>query len=208
MPPFNTRIFEGVTETVPTYRSLMIYFDPRRMAAETSSQRSQSSRILRSPHERRRNGGTSRPAMTSRMTRTSPKSRLFSVCRARKSSICIRARATVSICMASRRDLFFSAGFHQTYDPRRAVPRFPAPPGSLLIAGGQALIASCAMPTGWYGIGRTPVKVFDPRRAKIFLAGIGDEICFEWIDGEAFDALSLAAEGGALGTLGERLDEL
>ena len=26
---------EGVTETVPTYRSLMIYFDPRRLAAET-----------------------------------------------------------------------------------------------------------------------------------------------------------------------------
>ncbi|MGA3342172.1 MAG: carboxyltransferase domain-containing protein, partial [Methylocella sp.] len=26
--------FEGVTETVPTYRSLMIHFDPRRLAAE------------------------------------------------------------------------------------------------------------------------------------------------------------------------------
>jgi KipI family sensor histidine kinase inhibitor len=92
--------------------------------------------------------------------------------------------------------------------PRRAVPRAPAPPGSLLIAGGQALIASCAMPTGWYGIGRTPVKVFDPRRAKIFLAGIGDEICFERIDREAFDALSLAAEAGELCAHGERLDEL
>src|SRR2546430_10510728 len=50
---------------------------------------------------------------------------------------------------------------------RRAVPRTPAPAGSLLIAGGQALIASCAMPTGWYGIGRTPVKVFDPARAQV-----------------------------------------
>src|SRR5208337_1434027 len=27
--------FEGVTETVPTYRSLMIHFDPRRISAET-----------------------------------------------------------------------------------------------------------------------------------------------------------------------------
>ena len=27
---------EGVTETVPTYRSLMIHFDPRRLVAENS----------------------------------------------------------------------------------------------------------------------------------------------------------------------------
>jgi allophanate hydrolase subunit 1 len=77
----------------------------------------------------------------------------------------------------------------------------------LLIAGGQALIASCAMPTGWYGIGRTPVKMFDPRRAQVFLAGIGDEICFERIDRAAFDALSLAADAGDLVARREFLDE-
>ncbi len=45
---------------------------------------------------------------------------------------------------------------------RREVPRAPAPPGALLIAGGQALITSMAMPTGWYVIGQTPVRVFEP----------------------------------------------
>ena len=91
--------------------------------------------------------------------------------------------------------------------PRRAVPRAPALPGALLIAAGQALIASCAMPTGWYAIGRTPVKMFDPRRAQSFLVGIGDEICFERIDRAAFDALSLAAEAGEILARCENLEE-
>ncbi len=91
--------------------------------------------------------------------------------------------------------------------PRRAVPRPPAPPGSLLIAGGQALIASCAMPTGWYGIGRTPVKMFDPRRGRIFLAGIGDELCFERVDPAVFEAMSTAAEAGEFCARPEYLDE-
>jgi allophanate hydrolase subunit 1 len=78
----------------------------------------------------------------------------------------------------------------------------------LLIAGSQALIASCAMPTGWYGIGRTPVKMFDPRRGRIFLAGIGDELCFERIDPAAFDAMSTAAEAGEFCASHEYLDEI
>jgi inhibitor of KinA len=91
--------------------------------------------------------------------------------------------------------------------PRRPVPRPPAPPGSLLIAGGQALIASCAMPTGWYEIGRTPVKMFDPRRERVFLAGIGDELCFERIDPAAFDAKSTSAEAREFCARHEYLDE-
>lgn len=82
--------------------------------------------------------------------------------------------------------------------PRRAVPRHPAPPGSLLIAGGQALIAGCAMPTGWYSVGRIPAKVFDPGRERIFLAGVGDEVCFDRIGLAEFEALGAAAEAGEL----------
>ena len=77
----------------------------------------------------------------------------------------------------------------------------------MLIAGGQALIAGCAMPTGWYWIGRTPVKMFDPRRGQIFLAGIGDELCFERIDPAAFDAMSTAAEAREFCARHEYLDE-
>ena len=36
---------------------------------------------------------------------------------------------------------------------RRRRPRPPAQPGALTIANGHALIASVAMPTGWYVLG-------------------------------------------------------
>jgi KipI family sensor histidine kinase inhibitor len=201
--------FEGVTETVPTYRSLMIHFDPRRLAAETLIT------------ELARLDATGKPA------RTPPQRWHIPACYDSPHDEDIaEAAAFLGLPRAQIIDLHqgaryrvymygFAPGFiflgglpPELTIPRRAVPRSPAPLGSLLIAGGQALIASCAMPTGWYGIGRTPVKVFDPRRAKIFLVGIGDEICFERIDPEAFDALSLAAEAGELSARGERLDEL
>ena len=200
---------EGVTETVPTYRSLMIHFDPRRMNAE----------ILTTKLARL--DAADKPA------RTPPQRWHIPACYdsphdediAEVAAFLGLPRAQIIDLHQGARYRVYMYGFAPGYIflgglppeltiPRRAVPRSPAPPGSLLIAGGQALIASCAMPTGWYGIGRTPVKVFDPRRAKIFLAGIGDEICFERIDGETFDALSLTAEAGELCARGERLDEL
>ena len=81
---------------------------------------------------------------------------------------------------------------------RRATPRPPAPEGSLLIAGGQALITTIAMPTGWYVIGQTPVRKFDKARARPFLADVGDEIAFEPIDLATFDSLRRDAAAGAL----------
>jgi KipI family sensor histidine kinase inhibitor len=201
--------FEGVTETVPTYRSLMIHFDPRRLAAETLitalAKLEDTLKPARTPPQR-----WHIPACYD-----SPHDEDIAEVAAFLGLPCAQI---IDLHQGARYRVYmygFAPGFiflgglpRELTIPRRAVPRSPAPPGSLLIAGGQALIASCAMPTGWYGIGRTPVKVFDPRRAKIFLAGIGDEICFERIDGEAFDALSLAAEAGELCARGERLDEL
>ena len=80
--------------------------------------------------------------------------------------------------------------------PRRATPRPPVPPGSLLIAGGQALIASISMPTGWYQIGRTPARVFDQSREPMVLADIGDAVSFERIDAADFAELSAEAPNG------------
>jgi inhibitor of KinA len=200
---------EGVTETVPTYRSLMIHFDPRRISAE----------ILIS--ELARLGATGKPARTPTQRWHIPAcydsphdediaevAVFLDLPRAQIIDLHQGARYRVYMYGFAPGFIFLGGLPPELTIPRRAVPRSPAPLGSLLIAGGQALIASCAMPTGWYGIGRTPVKVFDPRRAKIFLVGIGDEICFERIDPEAFDALSLAAEAGELCARGERLDEL
>jgi inhibitor of KinA len=200
--------FAGVIETVPTYRSLMIHFDPHRLANETLID------------ALARLDDTSKPASGR------PRWHIPACYDPPHDEDIAEAAAILGLSRERVIDLHQGAPYRvymygfapgvtflgglppELTIPRRAVPRSPVPPGSLLIAGGQALIASCAMPTGWYGIGRTPVKVFDPRRAQTFLADIGDELRFERIDREAFDSLSLAAAAGELCARYECLDVL
>jgi inhibitor of KinA len=199
--------FAGVIETVPTYRSLMIHFDPRRLAAETLSD------------ALTRLDTASKPALRRRQRWHIPAcydpphgedieevAAVLGLSPARIIRLHVGASYRVYMYGFAPGFTFLGGLPPELTIPRRAVPRAPAPPGSLLIAGGQALIASCAMPTGWYGIGRTPIKVFNPRREQIFLAGIGDEICFERIDAAAFDALSLAAQAGEFAARCESLE--
>ena len=72
---------------------------------------------------------------------------------------------------------------------RRPTPRPPAQPGALTIANGQALIASIAMPTGWYVLGRTPARTFNPARQPAFPIEVGDSVSFDQIDAAAFERL-------------------
>jgi inhibitor of KinA len=201
-------IWEGVIETVPTYRSLMIHFDPRRLTAEALADalagldyapalprtRQQLWRIpacYDAPH------GEDIAEIAA----------LFRLPPARIIGLHLGARYRVYMYGFAPGFTFLGGLPNELTIPRRAAPRAPVPPGSLLIAGGQALIAGCAMPTGWYAIGRTPVKMFDPRRQRVFLAGIGDELCFERIDPAAFDAMTTAAEAGEFCARHEYLDE-
>jgi inhibitor of KinA len=200
--------WEGVMETVPTYRSLMIHFDPRRLTTEAlidalagldyaSVPPRTQRRLWRIPACYDAPHGEDIAEVAA----------LLGLSPARIIGLHLGARYRVYMYGFAPGFTFLGGLPEELKPPRRAVPRPPAPPGSLLIAGGQALIASCAMPTGWYGIGRTPVKMFDPRRGQIFLAGIGDELCFERIDPSAFDAMSTAAEAGELCVRHEYLDE-
>ncbi len=186
----------GVRETVPTYRSLMIHFDPRRL----------------SPPQLIEAMGNL-PASTT--PRRSTKRWRFPVCYdppfaedidgiaqasglSPEEIIALHSGALYRVYMYGFAPGFiFLGGLPQALSiSRRATPRPPAPPGSLLIAGGQALIASVAMPTGWRQLGRTPVKTFDSRRDPMFLAAVGDDISFERIDAAQFAELTRAAEAG------------
>jgi KipI family sensor histidine kinase inhibitor len=200
--------WEGVTETVPTYRSLMIHFDPRRLTAEALVDALAGLGYAPAPPRTRRQFWHI-PACYDAPHGEDIAEVVACLDLPRERVIGLHHGARYRVYMYG-----FAPGFtflgglpEELTIPRRAVPRPPAPPGSLLIAGGQALIAGCAMPTGWYGIGRTPVKMFDPRRERAFLAGIGDELCFEQIDPAAFDAMSSAAEAGEFCARHEYLDE-
>lgn len=199
---------EGITETVPTYRSLMVHFNPRYLTVETLIAALKKLDTARKPAPRRRQRwhipACYDPPHGEDIAEAA-------------GLLGLRQERIIGLHQGARYRVYmygFAPGFTflgglppELTIPRRAVPRTPAPPGSLLIAGGQALIASYAMPTGWYAIGRTPVKMFDPKCERMFLVGIGDELCFERIDAARFDALSLAAEAGEVCARHEFLDE-
>ncbi|MGO4705603.1 5-oxoprolinase subunit PxpB [Microvirga sp. 2MCAF38] len=80
--------------------------------------------------------------------------------------------------------------------PRRTQPRAKIPSGSIAVGGAQAAIGSVEGPSGWHLLGRTPVRSYDPKRDPIFLFEAGDEIVFEPIDPARWDALEQAANAG------------
>ena len=80
--------------------------------------------------------------------------------------------------------------------PRRESPRTDTPAGTISIGGVQALVASIAAPSGWHLLGRTPVRTFMPGRDPTFLLGPGDRVRFEAIPPSRWDALERAAASG------------
>lgn len=63
--------------------------------------------------------------------------------------------------------------------PRRASPRKQVPAGSVAIAELQTAIYPSATPGGWHLIGRTDVKLFDPGSESPSLFRVGDTVRFE-----------------------------
>jgi KipI family sensor histidine kinase inhibitor len=82
--------------------------------------------------------------------------------------------------------------------PRRENPRPLAPGGTLAIGGVQALIASIAAPSGWHLLGRTPMRNFMLERDPVFILQPGDRVVFVPTRADQWDALDRAAEAGDL----------
>ena len=62
--------------------------------------------------------------------------------------------------------------------PRLSAPRQAVPKGSVIIGGTQAGIMPVTAPSGWHILGRTPLDLFDPSRARPALFRPGDRIRF------------------------------
>lgn len=80
--------------------------------------------------------------------------------------------------------------------PRRLDPRLMTPAGTISIGGIQALVAGAAMPSGWHLLGRTPAITFMPHRDPAVLFSPGDEVQFEPIDASRWELLTTAAQAG------------
>lgn len=81
--------------------------------------------------------------------------------------------------------------------PRRDTPRLRVPASSVSIGGAQTAIGSVEGPSGWHLIGRTPARPFVLGRDPVFLFGAGDEIVFAPISDAEWRQLSGKAATGA-----------
>ena len=75
------------------------------------------------------------------------------------------------------------------HTPRKKSPSKAVPAGSVGIADRQSGIYPVASPGGWWIIGMTPLKVFDPERLEPFLFEAGDCVRFKPITREEFESL-------------------
>ena len=188
----------GIVETVPTYRSLMIHYDPAVIGYDALKIRLQTllgqldsidippSEVLEIPVLYGGEMGPDLPFVAQHAGMTE------------EQVIAVHAGTDYLIYM-----LGFTPGF--TYlggmseaiaTPRLAQPRVKIPAGSVGIAGGQTGVYPIDSPGGWQLIGRTPVKMYDPDRAEPILPRAGQYIRFRPIDRAEFDRIAKLAEKG------------
>jgi inhibitor of KinA len=187
----------GVVETVPTFRSLLVHYDP----------------LLTS----RAALGTAIAALLDRDAGERTAGRLWRipVCYAGECAPDLDEVArlaglapvdVVALHSGTRYHVYmlgFLPGFPYMGDlpaalalPRRADPRVRVPAGSIAIATTLTAIYPYESPGGWHLIGSTPIRFFDPGRDPPSLLAAGDAVLFHPIDAAAFDAVRRAIAGG------------
>ena len=100
----------------------------------------------------------------------------------------------------------FSPGFaylgglsEKLFTPRLPSPRLEIPAGSVGIAESQTGVYPISSPGGWRLIGRTPVRLFDPLREPPVQVSAGDYVRFTPIDSiEEYRELERQANAGEL----------
>jgi inhibitor of KinA len=188
------RPVRGVIETIPTYRSLAVVYDPLETDFET---------LLERVRSRVEQG----------VEATEPPSRLVTVpaCYGGEQGpdiafVAERGRMTVPQVIeihSAAEYLVYMIGFTPGFPylgglderlaaPRLEIPRKLVPAGSVGIAGNQTGIYPMESPGGWRLIARTPLRLFDPGRQNPVLLGSGDRVRFKPIDQAAFSAIEEA----------------
>ena len=179
---------EGIVETVPTYRSLLIIYNPVILSIEGLGRRlvqieeGLQQTPLREPKFTRVPvvyGGVYGPDLeeVARYHQISPEEVIQLHC--------------------SNPYLIYMIGFMPGYPymgelpqalatPRLKTPRLMVPKGSVAIAQRQTGIYSMESPGGWQILGRTPMELFDPRKDPPALLQMGDHVQFYPISEKEF----------------------
>jgi inhibitor of KinA len=184
---------DGVVETVPTFRSLMVHYDPSRIGG------SQLTEVIRNLLDKR---------TTKRSVR-----RVWRVpicyeqdCAPDLAEVAEQTALTTQ--EVARRHgaveyhvymIGFVPGFPYMGDlppeidlPRRREPRTKVPPGSVAIASGMTGIYPIESPGGWHLIGATPIHLFDVGWSRPSLFSPGDTVRFYAIGRDEYDMIHAA----------------
>ncbi|MBU3170024.1 5-oxoprolinase subunit PxpB [Clostridium estertheticum] len=174
----------GINETIPTYRSLMVIYDP--IIMELDELISVLKSIILKMHELKLPDAKVIEIPTLYGGEYGPD--IDFVAKHNKISI-----DEVIKIHTDREYLIYMIGFTPGFPylggmsdkieaPRLQNPRTKIPVGSVGIAGKQTGIYPVESPGGWQLVGRTPVKLYDPCRDEPVLLNAGDYIKFVSID--------------------------
>ncbi len=179
---------EGIVETVPTYRSLLILYNPLVLSIEELKKRLKGIEegLQQAPFPEPKlthipvlYGGSYGPDLeeVAKYHHTSP-----------EEVIRLHCSNPYFIYMIG-----FMPGFpymgelpQELATPRLKTPRLSVPAGSVAIAQRQTGIYPMESPGGWQILGRTPVKLFDPEKEPPALLRMGDLVRFYQISEKEF----------------------
>lgn len=188
----NAAELDGVVETVPTYRSLLVCYDPlettlRGLVAELRRLVDRGSQV--------RPGGA--VAWSVPVVYDLPYSDDLSEVAQRLS---LTEEQVIAIHMEPEYQVYmvgYTPGMPYLgvvppalHISRRQTPRPSVPAGAVMIGGIQAGIIPTSVPSAWYTLGQTPLRGFDANRVEPFLFRTGDRVRFHRIDGAEFRRLA------------------
>jgi len=93
----------------------------------------------------------------------------------------------------------YLGGLPAAFDlPRRENPRLKVPRGAVAVSMAMTVIYPLESPGGWHILGVTPVPLWDLRRDPPVVLAAGDQVSFEPVSLGAFETLQAKAAAGAL----------
>ena len=188
----------GVLETIPTYRSLMVQYDPTVTGWRKLIKRIEP--LLNVPFGGEDRGRTWHipvcyaPNHAPDLSEVADRTGLTP-----EEVVALHSSVRYHVYMIG-----FLPGFPYLGDlpvelslPRRDNPRVKVPAGSVAIATTMTAIYSVESPGGWHLIGSTPVPIFDPTHSPPALLAPGDGVRFESVSPAEWDSIRKSCKAGA-----------
>jgi len=189
----------GVTETVPTYRSLLVHYDPLQIGFDALSEHLVTLAQLPVP-----------PVTTTRRWRIpvvyggEHGIDLEDVAKALDTTpddiVARHVAGDYRVAMIGFTPGWsYLSGLEKSlHMSRRQNPRLLTPAGTISIGGVQTGVQCLAGPSGWHLLGRTPVRTYQLHRDPTFLLEPGDAVSFAAVDARTFAEQDRAAAHGEI----------